>query len=187
MKENELHCSLEQLNLLLDNQLSETEATSIQDHLAHCPTCHLAFGNLQHLDSTLKGLPVLEVKPGFTKSVMGSILGRGGSAVAFRLFEKLSYAFGLLIVLGVMVTSFIVTGAFDGTPVVNTGSVASGVAAHLGHRLSELVNQFTVWLVQYLPFAFGKGSVSVAFFAAMVLLMLAAVDRMVGRRTGKTN
>lgn len=48
--------------------------------------------------------------------------------------------------------------------------------------VANSIGVFTVWLVRYLPFAFGKGSMGVAFFAVAIVMMLAAVDRFVGRK-----
>ena len=185
MKGRDVHYSTEQFNLLLDNQLGETEAQPIQDHLNECIDCRLAFDNLKRIDGAVRNIPVLETHSGFTRSVMEGILSKGGSSFAFRMFERLSYVFGLLIVLGIMITSFILTGVFDTTHVDETRSVATGIASQFGNDLASSVNGFTAWLIQYLPFAFGKGSVGVAFFAAVVLLMLAAVDRLVGKRWGR--
>jgi len=187
MKGHEMHYSTEQFNLLLDGRLDEAEAETMRNHLAHCVACHSALSSLERLDLAVRNIPVLEVHERFTSSVMEGILRRSVSPLAFRVFEKLSYVFGLLIVLGIMITSFIVTGVVETRHVDQTKDVAAQLAGQVGHGLSVSLNGFTAWLIQYLPFAFGKGSISVAFFAVAVLLMLAVVDRVIGRRMGKTN
>jgi anti-sigma factor RsiW len=187
MKESALHFEAEQFNLLLDGRLPEAEVEFMRAHLEHCGKCRLVYANLKRVDLALRNMPVVETRAGFTRSVMDGILGKSGSSFAFRMFERLSYVFGLLIVLGIMVTSFILTGVFDASQVGQTTTVASEFAGHVGDNLLATVNGLTAWLVQYLPFAFGKGSISVAFFGVAVVLMLAAVDRVVGRRLGKTS
>lgn len=182
MKSKKLHCTSEQFNMLLDGRLTGAEEKSVRDHLAVCADCRLASASLARIDSALEALPVVETHPDFTRLLMDRVLAAPKPWFAFWLLEKLSYLFGLLIVLGIMIASFVLTGVFEQTQIDQTKSVATGIADKAGESLASAIGVFTAWLVQYIPFAFGKGSMSMAFFAISIVLVLAAIDRLVGRR-----
>ena len=176
------HYTLEQFNIFLDGRMAEGDRQGMQEHLAVCTRCRSALDNLTRIDAALRGLPVAQVRPDFTRSVMDRILATQRPSFVFRMLEKLPYVFGLLVVLGVMVASFVLTGVFDGSQLDQGGSVATGLAGKAGEVLTGVTGMFTVWLVRYLPFAFGKDSMGVAVFAVAVIVMLAAVDRAVAKK-----
>lgn len=182
MTNTQLHYTFEQLNLLLDKKLTEAERADMQQHFFSCNACRHAFEGLARIDGALKGLPQIETSPDFTRRVMNLVLVKPPVPHAFRVLEKMSYVFGMLIVLGVLIAAFVVTGAFDASQVDQTKALASGIVENIGNGISSGVGRFTALLVQYLPFTFGKGSIGVACFAVVVVAMLAAVDRVVGRR-----
>jgi predicted anti-sigma-YlaC factor YlaD len=182
MKIKKLHFTSEQFNLLLDGRLTGGEEKRMREHFSVCTECRVGFENLERLDSALKGLPVVETRPDFTRLLMDRILVAPKPSFAFRLLEKISYVFVLLIVLGIMIASFVVTGVFEKIQIDQTKSVATGIADKAGESLANSIGAFTSWLVQYIPFAFGRGSMSMAFFAISIVIMLAAVDRLIGRR-----
>lgn len=182
MKDKTPHYTLEQFNLLLDGRATMEEAQRMREHIADCSGCRSAFDRLADVDALLHKLPILETRPDFTRLLMDRILLPPKSSFAFRLLEKLPYLFGLLIVLGTMVVAFAVTGVFDTPQFDQTKTVAGGMADRAGEILATAMGTFNSWLVQYVPFAFGKGSMSVAFFAVAIVVMLAAVDKFVGRR-----
>lgn len=182
MKGKTLHYSLEQLNALLDGRMSGPEVQDIHMHMETCRECHTAFENLERVHLAIQALPVLTTRPGFTRSVMDKVLAPPAPSFTFRLLEKVSYLFGLLIVLGIMVAAFVVTGVFEKSELSQTKTVATSMADQLGDGMAASISGFASWLVQHLPFAFGKGSLGMAFFAVAVLVMLALVDRVVGKR-----
>jgi len=182
MKSKKLHFTSEQFNLLLDGRLTGGEKKSMREHFYVCTECRLAFENLARIDSTLEGLPVVETRPDFTRLLMDRILAAPKSPLLFRLLEKMSYVFGLFIVLGIMIGAFILSGVFEAPRIEQTKNVATGIVDKAGEGLASSIGAFTSLLVQYIPFAFGKGSMSVAFFAVTIVIMLAFVDRLVGRK-----
>jgi predicted anti-sigma-YlaC factor YlaD len=179
---NKLHYTSEQFNLLLDGRISGSKEKEMRNHLGDCNDCTAAFENLARIDAMLRDVSVVETDPEFTRKVMDRILVASKSSFAFRLFEKMSYAFGLLIVLGIMIAAFVMTGVFNQSQFDQTKSIASELAGKVGGGVSGSIAEFTSLLVQYLPFAFGKGSMGVAFFAVAVIAMLAVVDKLVGRK-----
>ncbi|MEK9136811.1 MAG: hypothetical protein AAB393_06780 [Bacteroidota bacterium] len=182
MTTKRVHYTLNQLNELVDGRMAADEAQLMRRHMSICIECHAVFASLARIDTSLRNLPLERTSPDFTQLLMERALAAPKAPAMFRLLEKLSYVFGLLIVLGIMIASFVVTGVFDTTQVDQTRSVATGIVDRVGEGLASTVNSFTAMLVQYLPFAFGKGSMSIAFFAVLIVAMLAGVDRVVGRR-----
>ena len=182
MTSKSVHYTLNQFNELVDGRMGGDEAKLMRHHMSICNECHAAFTSLARIDTSLRNLPLERTSPGFTRSVMERALAAPKSPAVFRLLEKLPYAFGLVIVLGIMIASFVATGVFDTTQVDQTRSLATGIVDRVGGGLVSTVNLFTAILVQYLPFAFGKGSMSIAFFVVLIVAMLAGVDRVVGRR-----
>ena len=176
------HYTAEQWSSYLDGQLAEDERVRMQNHMSDCRDCGQVFRALSHIDTVLHDLPLAETRPDFTRSLMDRILAKKSSPLAFRLLEKLPYALGLALVLGIMIGSFVITGVVDRSQLDQTKGVATGLVDRAGETLSASISAFTTWLVQYLPFAFGKGSFGVAFFAVGVVAMLAAIDRMVARK-----
>ena len=168
--------------MLLDGRLSGVEEKNMREHFFLCTECRVAFENLERLDSALEGLPVVETRPDFTRLLMDRILVAPKSPFLFRLLEKMSYVFGLLIILAIMIAAFILSGVFEAPQIEQTKSVAAGIVDKAGESLGTSIGTFTIWLVQYIPFAFGKGSMSMAFFAISIVIVLAAVDRLIGRR-----
>lgn len=176
------HYSAEKFNLLLDGRLTSDEAGKMNVHIGACTECRRTLEALGRINAAIRHLPLVETRPDFTRSTIDRILIAPKPSLLFRLLEKASYVFGMFIVLGLMVAAFVLTGVFSGSDIEQTRSVVTGMAASAGDGLSTTLNAFNGWLVRYLPFAFGKGSMSIAFFALMVLVMIAAVDRLVGRR-----
>jgi len=182
MKDISLHYSSEQFNMLLDGRATAEETQRMREHLVGCSDCRSAFERLADVDVLLHKLSILETRPDFTRLLMDQILVAPKASFAFRLLEKLPYLFGLLIVLSTMIVAFVVTGVFDVTQFDQTRTAAGGIAGRMGESLATAMGSFSAWLVQYVPFAFGKGSMSVAFFTVAIVVMLAAVDRLVGKR-----
>jgi predicted anti-sigma-YlaC factor YlaD len=182
MNGRKLHCTTEQFNVLLDGRVIGAEEKDIRDHISVCTECRLAFENLERIDTALCGLPVMETRPDFTRSLMERMLAAPKSPFLFRLLEKISYIFGLFIVLGIMIGAFILSGVFEAPQIERTKSVATGMVDKAGEGLASSIGAFTSMLVQYIPFAFGKGSMGVAFFAVAIVIMLAFVDRLLGRK-----
>jgi predicted anti-sigma-YlaC factor YlaD len=177
-----LHFTSEKFNLLLDGRLAGDEEKTLRDHLLICTDCRLAFENLERIGGALERLPAVETRPDFTRSLMDQILIVPKSPFLFRLLEKMSYVFGLLIVLGIMIGAFVLSGVFEAPPIEQTKDIATGIVDKAGEGLASSIGAFTTWLVQYMPFAFGKGSMSMAFFVVAIVIMLAFVDRLLGRR-----
>ena len=107
------HYTAEQFNVLLDGRMAAHDRQQMQDHLSACKECRSVFDSLSRIDAALRELPQVQTREDFTRSVMDRILAKKASPLAFRLLEKLPYIIGLVMVLGIMVASFIISGVFD--------------------------------------------------------------------------
>lgn len=182
MKNGSVHYSTEQFNLLLDGRLTSDDARAMNEHISDCRECSRVWKDLGAIDAALGHLPLLEARADLARSVVHRILVAPKSPLVFRLLENASYLFGLLIVLGIMAAAFVVTGAFTNTEIEQTKNVMSTVASSAGESFAASLSAFNSWLAEYLPFAFAKGSMGIAFFAVVVMIMLAAIDHVVARR-----
>jgi len=75
-----------------------------------------------------------------------------------------------------------VTGIVEMRQIQQTESVAIGVYSQLTANVMSAFNAVSQWLVEYLPFVFGKGSLNIVLFVVAVLFALAVADRLIGNR-----
>ena len=176
------HCSSGELNGYLDKRLPGPEMDAVKQHLLVCPQCMSALESFERLDASLRRVPNARMSDGFTESVLSRLHLASKSPLAFRLLEKVAYLFGLFIVLAIMLTAFVVTGAVEISTVAQTQGVLQKSVAAMGESVDEGVKMFTTTLKTYFPFAFGKGAVSIAVFGSLILGLLGLVDRVVVRR-----
>jgi anti-sigma factor RsiW len=176
-----VHVTTDQLNLLIDGRLPESEAYLMSNHLASCDMCRSLHARLRDVDRALRGLPLETTSAEFTGRVMGLILTRRRSPVLFRILENVAYVFGLLIVLGVMTAAFLLTGVLDTQQVQLTRDVTEGFATRVWETVGSGVGDFSALLVTYFPFAFSGNGVSMVLFTVLAVGLLAGIDRFVLR------
>jgi hypothetical protein len=176
------HLTVDQMQSLIDNAVSGTEKSMLQMHLDGCDGCRALHAQLLRIDRALTHQPVAATRPDFTRVVMSSLLPGRQSSVLFKLIEKTAYIFGLMVVLAVMLAAFVVTGVLQKSDFTQTRTVAGALLEKSGDSIGSTVSAFTSFLMEYFPFAYGKGSMSVGFFALAAIALLALVDRIIGRR-----
>lgn len=176
------HFSREELNALLDGALSETQLSFMHGELDRCGRCRSMYRSLAAIDGALKKVKREGVADDFTETVMKKIGVAPQTPWIFRLFENAAYAFGLLIVLGMMAAAFILSGVIDADQVSSTQTVAQTTLSELADGFSAHTGTFSAWLRQYMPFAFGKGSLSIAITGTVILLFLGVLDKLVLRK-----
>ena len=176
------HLSSGQLQAYCDRRLNREEEVQIRAHLKQCPSCTALYKSIAHLDASLRKLPVERVSDGFTREVMGKLHLVPVSSLGFRMLENAAYAFGLLIVLGVMASVFLWTGViYLNQPAPGKGN-ADGLMAEVGGKFADALGAFTKWLTDFFPFAFSKGALGISGSLLVVLVLLLLVDRWVGKR-----
>lgn len=176
------HLSSEQIQVYVDGGMSDLERSSVESHLASCSACRISLISMRRIDAALRSLEIERTRPEFTSAVMNKLGVVPKSPLIFRAVEKFAYFFGLLIVLGIMLAAFLVTGIVEMRQIQQTESVASGVYSQLTGNVMSAFNAVSQWLVEYLPFVFGKGSLNIVLFVVAVLFALAVADRLIGNK-----
>ena len=176
------HCSSSQLNTYIDQSLSQDEARVVDEHLHGCPECRRALRGIVDLDSALRSLPLVRVNPGFTNKVMGGLYLAPRSPFLFRALEKVSYAFGLFIVVAIMLAAFVLTGVIEMVQVAESQSVVSELVSKSGESLGVGFRTFGELLSKYWSSTFGKGTLGISSFIVIVVFAIATVDKLLARR-----
>jgi len=175
------HCSSEQIQALVDHRLREPERVVVESHLSVCEACSKVLASSLRLDASLRSLPLEGVGTEFTRRVMLKLQTKPKSPFLFRVLENVAYLFGLSIVLAVMLTVFLWTGVIDSSKVETGENAVAAILSDAGDVVSRGIGYIDSVLHEYLPFVFGKGSVTISMFVAVVVCLLALTDRIVGR------
>jgi anti-sigma factor RsiW len=176
------HCTSDELNALLDGRLAPADIRRVMLHIDGCAACGGQLRILQGLDASLRSLPPVEARPEFAEEIAGRLrLTRRGSWL-YKALGNAGYLFGLLIVLGTMVSVFVMTGVIEVERVQQGTGEAGRIALAAGDRVSGVVNALSGLLVEWLPFAFSKTSVGTAVMIAVALVVLAGFDRLLARK-----
>lgn len=179
---NGQHCTSEQLQMFLDKTLAMNEQVWVQEHVRTCTACGRSYASLARFQKELKNLPLEKVQEGFTRNVLASLGIAPKSPLIFRLLEKGAYLFGLCIVLGIMLVAFVATGVIPMQQITEGGNYVNTLLISSGSVLDKSTSVFSNALKQYLPFAFGKGSMGVSLFTVLVVAGLAIADKLFGGR-----
>jgi anti-sigma factor RsiW len=176
------HVSREVIQAFLDGRLDPETLRLVSDHLTVCRECRWESKGLQALDRALRQMPLERTGAAFTATVMRRLgLSPEGKRVG-SLAENLAYLAGLLIVLGLMVTVFLLTGVFGSSSNVTDLSAVADAVAKARDATGKGLGEFARWLVTFFPFAFGKGALGISIAVLLIASALAIVDRTVGRR-----
>ncbi|MBM2845921.1 MAG: hypothetical protein HW407_1233 [Bacteroidetes bacterium] len=176
------HCSSDQFHGYIDGRLTQGEMQMVKRHLLVCPQCSTALETLQGIDRSLRRVPRAHVSEGFTEAVLSRLHLAPKSPLAFRVLEKVAYLFGLSIVLAIMLAAFVITGVVDIGAVNQTQSSVQQSLSAMGEGIDGLVGSLSTWLKAYFPFAYSKGTLSIAFFGSLIVAVLGVVDRVFVRR-----
>lgn len=179
MTERSGHCTSEQLQMLLDGQLSGGDKAQVAEHLQECARCMASYRSLEQIDRTLRDLPVALASEGFTDKVMEKVLPSGHLSLGFRIVENLAYLFAVLIVTGIITVVFLATGVIDSGKVSESKGIVSTYASATGTWLAEAVHGGTVWLQRYLP---TRNGANILLSGIGILAALAVLDRFLHRR-----
>jgi anti-sigma factor RsiW len=174
-----MHCTSEQLQMLLDGRLAGGEREVVLTHLQECARCMAASRGLEQLDRGLRQLPVSAAGVEFTEKVMEAITPSGRLSFAFRLVENLAYVFALLIVTGIIAVVFVATGVIDSGQVSDGQGLVNTYVGATSDWLAGALHGGTAWLERYLP---TRGGANIMLFGIGVLAGLALLDRLLHRR-----
>ena len=179
---NDNHISSEQMQLLVDGLLPSTDATYVLDHLHTCTRCGRTYDKLAKVDKVLRNVPLERVRADFTRTVLGKLNIVPKTPFLFRIAENLAYVFTLMIVLGIMLTVFTITGVVNTQKIDQTQSAIANISEGMSTAMNSFFGGFSNALQSYLPFVFGSGSLKIALMGTMIVGMLALADKFVRKR-----
>ncbi len=176
------HLTNEQLQSYVDGTLVRDESALVATHLRICLRCRNAAGSLEKLDATLKSLPSGNLGSDFTRNVLMRLDIAPKSSSLFGLVENLAYVFGMMIVLGITLVVFVLTGVIDSAQVTNTQTWLNTAGNIVGGQTSVFLTSFSRVLESYLPFIFGNGNLKIAVMGTASMGMLVLLDKFLKRR-----
>jgi anti-sigma factor RsiW len=179
---NGRHCTREDLFLFVDGALPRESRARVEAHLAVCSACASAAGAIERIGKGVRGIPVERTSAGFTASVLRELGLTRSSPLAFRMLESAGALVAMVVVGAVLLSVFFLTGVLTQSQVSATQASAEKVLEQGGEFFADAMNSAGGWLATYLPFAFGRGALGISVTAAVVLALLALLDRYAGRR-----
>lgn len=132
----------EQISLWLDNELSPTEASQLQAHLAECPVCRQTQQAMVHLDQMFRQ----------AANLMAAPLPGFGQRLEVRLAHyhpasRRRLLFGMSVLLLGTLALAVLGGVLAGLVLFNTGSslLDVGLIANALRNLFEAINTAAAW------------------------------------------
>jgi len=176
---NEMHCTPDVLHLLLDGELSPADERAARGHVAICEECASRYRSLRRFDDVVRKLPRVAVSPGFTAAIMSALDPVMPASRAFRFLTWMAIQAGfvavILLGLGVCAAAGLITPGGDAP-----GSLGAGALSLMERALAicgTIVRALRGDVLQAGPFL-------ITFSAALVVLILALVDRLLSTREG---
>jgi hypothetical protein len=102
--------------------------------------------------------------------------------LAFRMLERLAYVFALFVVLAVLGAVFVMTGVIGWGDVESGGTFFQEIFDESSGAMNAVLSTFGSWIAQYLPFAFGAGTLGITGAIVAVVILLAVLDGILGRK-----
>lgn len=176
------HYTSAELQEFVDGRFSVEQEVEFHRHLDGCAGCRRAYQTLTKLDTVIKQLPVEHAHADLTGKVMARLNVVKKSPLLFRFLENIAYVFGLALVLAIMLTAFVLTGVVDfGEVEEQTGMAGEVMSRSLDLVVGSLAG-VGEWMARYVPFATGQGSSGIIVAMVLVIGILAAADRFLGRK-----
>jgi anti-sigma factor RsiW len=176
------HLSPEMLQLLADGELPEDQAVAARVHMTVCPSCASAAQKIQRFDRALRRLPFNRTQPRFTQDVLTQLRILPRAPLAFRILEHAGSAFGVVLVLSVLLVVYVsATSPGRGGELVPEG-VAGTVLQTVKSALDQGLAGFTGWLAHALPQVFGHGAIGISLMLLLMVPAIALIDRLWGRK-----
>jgi anti-sigma factor RsiW len=178
----EKHLTTEKLNQYVDNRLDDVEAYEVRVHLKECQACRLSHQSLAKIDASLRAMPIERVHADFTHSVLATLNLSAEASFFFRIVERLPYVFGLLIVIGVMLSVFIGTEVITLQQAAETETRLVGVRNVLDGGLTATVAYINTLGMKYFSFLYSSGTARLVLMSSASVGLLFLLDRFLKRR-----
>jgi len=176
------HCTPEELQNMVEDTLSAEERKRVDSHLRTCRECRNAAELTRRIDTSLRGLPLTVTSAGFTASVVAAVRPDGRATRFMTFLVYLPYLLGMAVVLGTMLVAFAASGAMRGSSLVPLGDASRDLTQRFVGAVNDAGASVAQALGTYLPFVFSPGAFTTSLAVAGAVLILLAVDRLVGRK-----
>ncbi len=171
------HIPRDTMQAFVDGRLEPELEAAVRGHVSSCRECRDFCEAFQAFDGALRRLPLERTNAAFTATLLHRLgLLPSGRRVP-SLAENMAYLAGLLLVLGAMVTVFVLTGVLGGDGNVSDFSSVANVLGKASDAAGQGISAFTSWLKTFFPFAFGKGALGISLVVFLAVAVLALVDR----------
>jgi hypothetical protein len=137
---------------------------------------------MERIAGGVRGLPMEKPSPGFTASVLHEIGLVTSGRRQSRVLEIAAAMAAMMLVAGLLLTAFFAGGVLNQNQAPNTQTAVERVLNTGGEAIARGMDKLGAALMPYLSFLFGKGALGISVAALAVLVLLAIVDWVAGRR-----
>lgn len=176
------HPTREELLQYLDVSLAPPERAWIEEHLSGCPSCARAAGEMERIGTAVRGLPLEKTSPGFTASVLHEIGLVTSGGRQSRVLEIAAAMAAMMLVAGLLLAAFLAGGVLKQNQGTDTHTAVERILNTGGDAIDRGMNEFGTAVARYLSFLFGKDALGISVTALAVLVLLAVVDWVAGRK-----
>ena len=170
------HPPASEIQELVDGRLDPSRVRDLSAHCDVCLECRRVRDNLLSLDAGLRRLPLERTGPAFTATLMNRLNLARAAKTQTRMFEFFAFAFGLLVVLAVVASAFLITGGTDSVLDPATQQIAAGASAAAESAMKAIAEWIPVGNLLA-----GTGARTLVFSVVAVILAGVA-DRFLRRR-----
>ncbi len=178
---NELHCTPDELQVLIDGGVPRDGSMSTAAHVRECPACRSQYEFLLRFDGAMRSLPLAEAGEGFTESVMSRLDIVLPAPRGFRFIAWMAYQASLIIVAALMAGVFMLTGLIQPEQVQAGKGLPGEVLGSFGPLLDSAAGAVAAWMKGLIPVP-SAGSLAVCAGTGIVFLLLLFIDRNFSRK-----
>lgn len=174
------HCTIEELQGLLDGVVDPGDTVRIRHHIDSCELCQRRYRAFGQLDGALRRFPLSSPGPMFTQTLMEKLRRSSKPGLAYRALVYVPSALGMVLVLGTMGIALLAARQSGAGPAreVQSQDFVTGFLQSLGVFTEGLAKVLT----DYFPFIFSVGALRITGLVIAGLLVIAALDRLIGKR-----
>lgn len=170
------HPHASEIQELIDGRLDQSRERELSAHFDVCPQCRRVRDGLLSLDAGLRQLPLEHTSPAFTATLMNRLNLARAAKSQTRMFEFFAFAFGLLVVLAVVASAFLMAGGTESMLDPATQEIAAGA----GKAVESAIKAIGEWIPVGNLLA-GTGARTL-IFSILAILLAGVADRFLRRK-----
>ncbi len=176
------HPTRQEVLQFVDASLAPSERPGIEEHLSQCPSCARVAQEMKRIGTGVRDLPLEKTSPGFTASVLHEAgLATSGRRQS-RALEIAAASAAMILVAGFLLAAFLAGGVLKQNEGAGTQTAVERILNAGGDAISRGMNEASAAVAPYLSFLVGKNALGISVAAIAVLVLLALVDWVAGRR-----